>query len=150
MKRKILVDLDVLTNALWKGENEKAARKFLNTVMENVEILTPSTLIELIFNWKDRNIAKSILSFYLENSDILSQKTILREFERNKVDYKKIIDELVKVSGKEEDCFLVLVASVFGLDIITFNKKHLLNKKNEINDVLIRFNLKEVKINEPI
>ncbi len=151
MKKKILVDLDILTNAFWKGENKEIAEKFLNKIVnEDLEILTPSTLIDLIFDWKDRKLAQSILTFYSENSDILSQKTILREFEKCGIDYKEVVEEITKVSGKEEDSFLVLVASVFGLEIKTFNKKHLLNKKDEIRRVLQKFNLKEVEISDPI
>lgn len=149
--KRILIDLDVLTNALWKGKNRDIARKFLdNVAKEDVEILTPAALIDLIFEWNDRELAKSILEFYSENSDILSQRSILREFEKLGVNHGKVVEELKKVSGKEEDSFLVLVASVFGLEIITFNKKHLVGKKNEINRILRLFHLSEVKINEPI
>src|SRR3989338_1850848 len=132
--KRILIDLDVLTNALWKGENKDAAKKFLDSAREgDIEILTPSTLLNLIFDWENRKLAKSILSFYSENSDILSQKTVLREFGKSGIDYKKVIECLAKASGKEEDSFLVLVASVFNLEIKTFNKKHLLNKHDEID-----------------
>ncbi len=149
--KRILIDLDILTNALWKGENREAAKKFLDSIVkEDVEILTPSALIHLIFNWEDRKLAKSILSFYSDNSDILSQKTILREFEKLGIDYKKVIEELAEVSGKEEDVFLVLVASAFGLAIVTFNKKHLISKKKRMNQILRRHRLSEVEINEPI
>lgn len=149
--KRILIDLDILTNALWKGEKREEAKKFLaNIVKENVEILTPSTLIHLIFSWEDRKLAGEILSFYSDNSDILSQKTILGKFERLGVDYKKIIKELTEVSGKEEDVFLVLVASVFDLEIVTFNKKHLITKKDRMNQILRHYNLNEVEINEPI
>ena len=160
--KRIMIDLDVLTNALWKGENMEVAKRFLESVTkEELEILTPAALIDLIFEWNDRKLAKSILAFYSENSDILSQRTILREFEKLGVDHGKVVEELKKVSGKEEDSFLVLVASVFGLEIITFNKKQkqkdapmcvslLRGKKDEINRILRRFSLSEVKINEPI
>lgn len=149
--KRMIIDLDILTNAFWKGENKERAKKFLDSIAkDDVEILTPSTLLDLIFEWKDRKLAKSILSFYSENSDILSQKTILRKFEASKINYKVVIDRLTKISVKEEDSFMVLVAAAFELCITTFNKKHLLGKKGEINAILREFNLKEVEIDEPI
>ena len=148
--KKLLIDLDILTNALWKGENSEKAKAFLDKVAkEDVEILTPSALIDLIFDWENRKLAKSILSFYSDNSDILSQKTILGKFERLGIDYKKVIEELAEVSGKEEDVFLVLVASIFDLAIVTFNKKHLISKREKMNAVLRHYNPNEVEINEP-
>lgn len=149
--KRILIDLDVLTNAFWKGGKSEVAKRFLDDISKgDMEILTPSTLLYLIFNWKNRRLAGSILSFYSDNSDILSQKTILKEFDKLGIDYKKIIEELTKVAGKEEDVFLVLVASVFNLCIVTFNKKHLISKNEGINKILHQFNLQEVEINEPI
>lgn len=149
--RRILIDLDILTNALWKGQNSERAKKFLEKARtEDFEVLTPSALLDLVFDWKDRRLAKLILSFYSENSDILSKKTILRKFKEAGTDYKLIMEELTKTIGKEEDAFLILVASVFDLEIITFNKKHMVGKRDRINQTLVKFALNEVEINEPI
>ena len=104
--KRILIDLDILTNAFWKGNNKERAAKFLEDILrEKTEILTPSTLINTIFEWNDRKLAKTILVFYAENSTILSKKTILAEIQKSDLDYEKLVNNLVKISVKEEDDF---------------------------------------------
>ena len=60
--------------------------------------------------------------------------------------YKKQI----KINIKPEDAFLVLITSIFDINyLITFNRKHLKNNENKINEVLKRNGLKIIKIVEP-
>ena len=66
------------------------------------------------------------------------------------IDDEKILLELQSNGVKEEDAFIVLIASIFDLDnLITFNRKHLRNKKKEINEVLKRNGLKTIEISGP-
>ena len=51
---------------------------------------------------------------------------------------------------KKEDSVLVFVASLFNIDyLITFNRKHLKNNRDKINEVLKKNGLRTIKIVEP-
>ena len=53
----------------------------------------------------------------------------------------------MKIGIKDEDAFLVPVASSENLNyLITFNRKHLRNKVNEINCVLKKYELNKINI----
>ena len=127
---RIMIDLDVVTNALWKGSNKATALRFLKEIKEKeVEVFTPYSLLQRVLAWKHRKLTAKIFNFYSVYSDrILS---------------------LEKIGVKKEDAVLVLIASAFELEIKTFNKKHLYNKYQAINEILKKFGLKEVEINVP-
>jgi predicted nucleic acid-binding protein len=148
---KILLDLDIVVNALWKGKNKEAAVKFLNKLKkeDTFEIYTPYSLLQRVLNWKNKKLAAKIFNFYSIHSDrILSWKEVRKNL--SGVNYKAVIKLLTKSSVKREDAVLILIASVFELGIETFNKKHLYSKQYEINNILKSFGLKEVEINVPI
>ncbi len=147
---KILIDLDVVTNALWKGSNELAARRFLSEVRgdENIQIFTPYSLLQRVLAWRNRRLAAKIFNFYSIYSDrILSWKEIKRNLKN--IDYKAVVKLLEKCGVKREDSVLILIAGAFHLCIKTFNKKHLYNRTREINGVLGKFDLKGVEISVP-
>ena len=55
MKKKIIIDLDVVTVALWdsKGKNTELAKKFLSRVEKKEFYLgTPFLIIEIVLKWK--------------------------------------------------------------------------------------------------
>lgn len=144
-----MIDLDIVTSALWKGSNKTIALQFLKKVREeDIEIFTPYSLLQRVLSWKDRKLATKIFNFYSTYSDrILSWKEV-REKIKN-LDYKAVIKVLEKIGVKREDSVLILISSVFDLRIVTFNKKHLYNKHQSINEILKKFNLREVEINVP-
>jgi len=147
---KILIDLDIVTNALWKGKEKEIAIRFLNKTKKEaeLEIYTPYSLLQRVLNWKYRNLATKIFNFYSIYSDrILSWKEIRKNL--GGINYKAVIKLLEKIGVKREDAVLVLIAIVFELRIETFNRKHLHNKQNEINEILKKFNLKEIEIHVP-
>lgn len=149
--KKIILDLNVVTNALWKGREEEAGKKFIERIKKGeFEVYTPYTLLRLLLRWKDIKKVLQISDFYLLHSDgIMTLKAIRKRIDEIKLDYKKLLKELIYAGIKREDGFLVMIASIFGLEIVTFNKKHLYNKKDEINQVLKNLKLKEVEIYVP-
>ena len=150
--KKILIDLDVVTVAFWKGNKKDLAIKFLDGVKnEEFIIITPFSLINLILEWYDKSLANKMKDFYFEYSDhILSNIEILKLINRKSANEEKIIYELEGLGIKKEDSVLVFVASLFNVDyLVTFNRKHLKNNKNKINEVLKKNGLKKIEIVEP-
>jgi len=71
MKKKILIDLDVVTTGLWdrKGEKPERARRFMGRVEENeFKIVTPFILLERVAKWHYQELKDSIEEFYLKNT----------------------------------------------------------------------------------
>ncbi len=149
MKKKILIDLDVVTIALWgkPDEREKTAKKFIQRVEKNeFEVIIPFLLIELVLQWKHKILKEKIKEFYIQNSIVLSDTQINKNFE--KISHVElIIHKLFSHNIKEEDIILAMITSIFCLDyLVTFNRKHLKNKEAIINQILSKYNLRTIKI----
>lgn len=149
MKSKILIDLDIVTVALWKGEKKEVASDFLNYSKLSFNIFVPSAILSTLFVWRYRKLGRKIFDFYSDNSEILSQKKVKSLFRSLRVDYDRLILKLKEADVKEEDTFLVAVSSAFSLDLITFNHKHLIDKSENINKILLEAGLKKIIIKEP-
>ena len=72
MKKKIIIDLDIVTVSIWdkKGDNPKLATKFVNRV-KNKEfyVITPFFLLELVSKWKYSQLKDYIEDFYIKFTD---------------------------------------------------------------------------------
>ena len=150
---KILIDLDVVTVGMWdKGVNGDLARKFISRV-KNKEfcVVTPFYLIEHVFKWKNQWLKEAIENFYIKETDaLLSNEDIDSKIAESDINDKKVLLELQSKNIKEEDAFIVLVTSMQSLDyLITFNRIHLKNKKEVINEVLKKNGLKPINITGP-
>ena len=147
---RIIVDLDVVTVA--KGDNSKngdLSRKFLIRIeKEEFTMITPYILLGLVSNWKHAPLSSEIKKFYEFYSDeIISVKKLDEKFREYKTNRKELADELTKHTIKEEDMILVIITSLFDVDfLVTFNRKHLKNKEEEINNVLHKYKLKKICI----
>lgn len=154
MKEKIVIDLDIVTTSIWdkKGENVRMAIKFIDKV-KNKEfyVLTPFFLLELVSKWKYSQLKDNIEEFYIKFTDkMLSNEDLDEKIGSLNIDDKKIIEELKSKGIKGEDSLLVLVTSIFDADyLVTFNRIHLKNKKEAINEVLKKNGLKTIKIAGP-
>ncbi len=147
MKMKILIDLDILTVALWNRNKE--AIKFLERVKNGeFDVYTPFALFETVGKWKYERLKTEISGFYeLYSKRIISSSEAAEKIERLNLEGRKISEEFTKEGIKEEDSTLVLIASIFDIDIlVTFNRKHLRNKRVVINEVLRKHGLKGIKI----
>jgi len=154
IKRKIIVDLDVVTVSIWdkKGENVELAIRFINRI-KNKEfyVLTPFFLLELVSKWRYSQLKDHIEEFYLKFTDkMLSNEDVDEKIDLIAIDDEKIITELKNKDVKGEDSLLALVASIFEVEyLITFNRVHLKNKKDAINEVLKKNGLRTIKIAGP-
>ena len=153
MKKKILVDLDVVTVGKWdKGNKGDMARKLMNRIeYKEFELVTPSYMLEHLIKWHNVSLKEKIHVFYLkESTKLLSNEDVDIKIEELEIDDKALLTELRNKDVKEEDAFIVMVASIFDLDyLITFNRVHLKNKKEIINEVLNKNGLKTIQIVGP-
>ncbi|MEK6984431.1 MAG: hypothetical protein AABX33_07695 [Nanoarchaeota archaeon] len=152
--KKIIIDLDVVTVSIWdkKGKNVRLAVNFINRVKnKDFYVLTPFFLLELVSKWKYSQLKDYIEDFYLKFTDeMLSNEDLDLKIDSMLVDDKKIITELRNQGIKGEDSLLALVASIFEVDyLITFNRIHLRDKKETINEVLKENGLRTIKIAGP-
>lgn len=146
---RIIIDLDVITNALWKGTEKEAAVKFTERVKRGeFEVYTPYILLELIRNWKDKTLADKIFDFFkLHSSEIITVEKLSEKIQKAKIDLEALSKELTKITNKEDDSDLVLIGSIFELDyLVTFNRKHMRNKKEQISQFLKERNLKPINV----
>ncbi|MBI3051818.1 hypothetical protein HYY74_05170 [Candidatus Woesearchaeota archaeon] len=150
---KVMIDLDVVTVAAWgkSGQDTQSARRFLGRVANGeFEVYTPFFLFELLSKWNYTALVEEIKDFYIKNTaTFLTNEEIDARFTDNGIDDARILLELEKNGVKDEDAFLVLVASAFNLSLITFNRKHLKNKKERINEVLVINGLSTTEIIGP-
>ena len=154
MKKKIIIDLDVITVALWdtKGKNTELARKFLTRVGKKEFYLgTPFLIIEIVLKWRHELLKNNIKEFFVKNSDRLITDTEIKEkCEELNVNYELILKKLESAGIKSEDAALVLITSLFSFDyLITFNRIHLKNKKEEANKILKEWKLPTIQILGP-
>ena len=147
--KRLLIDLDVLTNAFWKGGLKDVSIQFLERVKAGeFELHTLYVLIESVMKWKDRILADKILDFYkLYSREIITVENLSEKLQETDLDYIGLSKELTKITNKEDDTDLVLISSIFDLDfLVTFNRKHLRNKKEQILEFLKRKNIKPIKV----
>ena len=154
MKKKIIIDLDVVTVALWDsiGKNIELARNFLTKVERKEFYLgTPFLIIEIVLKWKHEKLKNNIKEFFIRNSDRLITDTEIKEkCDELDVDYELILNQLENAGIKREDAALVLVASLFSFDyLVTFNRIHLKNKKEESNKILKEWKMPTIQILGP-
>lgn len=117
---KILIDLDILTIALWKGMEKDLAMKFLRRVKSGeFKVYTPYVLFELLSKWKDRTLADKILDFYkLHSTEIITFEQLSEKLQERKI-------------------------NLIGLSI---NRKHLRNKSGLILQFLKEKGLKQIEV----
>ena len=154
LRRRALVDLDIITVNLWdrEGENKKIADEFIKKIEKReFLIITPFSLLEIVTKWKNDALKDDIEEFYIKNShEILSNKDVDKRIKLLNIDDIKILKDLEKRGVKGEDALLVLITSIFKIDyLVTFNRKHLRNKEGEINQVLREDGLEAIKIIGP-
>ena len=152
IKNKIIIDLDVVTVGKWdKGNNGIHSRKLMIRVANrNFYLITPTLLLELVKKWKHESLKIQIEEFYLNNSDELIERLqIIEEIIYKKIDFEEIFNKFVDIGVKEEDITLILVSSLRDASLITFNRIHLKNKEEEINEILSEYGLRTIKITSP-
>ena len=152
-KKKIIVDLDVVTVAKWdKGKNGDLGRKFLLRIeQKELDMTTPFYLLGHLDKWEHVTLKEQIEDFYLKNSAaMLTNEDVDAKIDSLGVDDVSILLELQSNDIKEEDAFIAMAASLFEIDyLVTLNRKHLRNKEGKINEVLKKNGLKAIRIVGP-
>ncbi len=155
MKKKIVVDLDVLTITFSKRNDKRKsnAENFIEDIKKGeFEISTPYALIKLVTRWKIGEIRKNIIEFYETYSkNIISTKQFYDKTLEKGADIRELYKEFITLNIKREDVLLIIFTSIFELDeIVTFNRKHLKNNEEKINHILRNHKLKPIKIVLPM
>ena len=149
-KKKIVVDLDVVTVAKWdKGKNGDLSRKFVIRVEKGeFDMHTPYIILDLISEWRHTALVKEIKEFYdIYSQEIISVINLEDKILKLNINRKALTLDLKSYDIKDEDIILVIITSIFGVDcLVTFNRKHLKNNEVKINNVLQKYNLKTIKI----
>ncbi len=148
-RKRIVVDLDVITLAFWDKKDEANLIERIKT--NKFEMITPYILLEHLSKWNHKKLASEITGFYKKYStQVITAKNLLRKIEKIKVEYAVLLNRLVNIGVKEEDVVLVIISSIFDVDyLITFNRRHLKNKQKEINEVLKSNGIKTIQIKLP-
>ena len=154
MKKKILIDLDVVTVSIWNksGQQMEIAKKFIEKIEKGeFYVITPFLLIEVVLKWEHETLKTAIKEFYIKNSDRFLTDTEIKEMcEELDVNYEIVLNELESEGIKKEDAALVLITSLFSCDyLITFNRVHLKNKKEDANKILKKWSLSAIQISGP-
>ena len=150
MKKKIIIDLDVVTVAKWdKSDNGDLGRKFIIRVeKKEFEMLTPYIIFDLISEWKHKSLSKEIREFYdIYSKDIISVINLEDKIIELNVDRKALTSDLKFYDIKDEDIILVIITCIFDIGyLVTFNRKHLKNNEVKINNTLQKHRLRSIKI----
>ncbi len=153
MKKKVLVDIDVVTVAKWdKGKNADSGRSLISRIEKGeFHMITPYIVLDLVNKWKNEPLKKQITEFYeIYSSEILALKEIVDRAGNENKDYDGMINGLVEIGVKEEDAVLVFVSSIYKSDfLVTYNRIHLRNKEKEINLLLKKNKMKVIRIAVP-
>lgn len=153
MKRKISIDLDVVTVGLWeKRDPRKEEALGMLDRIKNKEfyIVSLSSLIKLPEKWKDKILAKKVTDYYFTNTDKhVDDAEIFDSLKKKDVNVSQLLSEFSKRNIKEEDIFLVLSSSLNSSTLITMNRRHLRGNEETINNILEKFGLKKILIRYP-
>ena len=146
-KKKIIVDLDIVTVAEW--DKDKDAVSFINRARSGeFEVYVPYSLLDLLDKWEYKNLSNKIKEFYeLYSQEIISAQKLTNKLDELNLREEVLTKEFLDKGIKEEDILLIIIASSFRLDyLVTRNRKHLKNKEEEINNVLHKCKLKKICI----
>lgn len=153
-KKKIIVDLDVITIGLWQKSDERRqeALRFIERIekKEFIVIMLSSTL-NLIEKWRHFELSKSIKDFYYKNTEhFIDDSEVMGFLNTNKVSASAIILDFSNSRIKQEDIMLILASVATNTDyLVTLNRKHLKNNSKKINDILYKHRLRNIKVVHP-
>jgi hypothetical protein len=153
-RKRILIDLDVVTVALWdkRDERRNVALNFIERINnKEFEVITLSSTLNLVDKWRHLTLGNSIKQFYIENtSHFIDEIEILEYLQRHKISSNQIIDEILSYNIKREDVMLILACiSTKVKFLVTLNRKHLKGKVKEINKVINNYKLHDINIVYP-
>ena len=144
-----MLDLDVVTVGKWdKGKNADLARALMARIAnKEFYVATPFLLLERISRWNYANLTAQMKEFYIKNSDnILTDEDVSRKIDElsrsSHFNQASLLKDLRRAGVGNQDAFLVLVAALFDLTLVTFNRKTLRNKEEAIVEVTRKYGIK--------
>lgn len=151
---KVIVDLDVVTIARWYEKRDPrltSSQKFMKRVERGeFSLEVPDTFLEILRLWDHGELAKRIKSWYEANAKLIipSGKAIKSIATKTRLNEETLIEKFASEADmKKEDAFLVLIgASSRTAYIVTWNKTHLRDKREKIEQIGKRLGLKIPKI----
>jgi len=153
LKKKILIDLDVLTVAEWEKEDtrKEEALEFLKIVgKKRFFVYVFDEQLEAVSKWENKNLREKIIKKLNEIKDEKEDAADLLEELKLEIgrNLEEFLDEFVNFTkSKRADLRLALTASALKVDyLVTFNRKHLKSKEKEIREFLRKYNLHTPKI----
>jgi len=151
---RIMIDLDAMLAAYGtpdKPEKKETAIKLIREVKAGKhELYTSYTLMDIVAGFNIEYFRKKIHRFYVRYSkDIITAKRLEEKLSSSGKEIKALLKKFTAIGIKEEDAVLATISSVFEVELKTFNKKHLLNKREEINKILREEDMNEIIVNEP-
>lgn len=149
MKRKVLVDIDVIAvvEHYIRDTDYKIAKPFVERIMSGeFEVYATYSLLDLVEKWQSKAIKEKILSVYRAYSYVIPAIEIEIRSKEKGITLEALVNKLSKKGVKEEDAALAVIASLFSLTLVTLNRKHLRNKRNEINKILKEAGLDEIEV----
>ena len=154
MKKKIVVDLDVVTVGIWKKMDERRVEAIkLMKRIENkeFEIVMLSSTLNLVEKWNNVGLSTNIRDYYSKNTNhFIDDLEIFNFLRKYNVSASEIINEFLKKGIKREDIMLILACVTVKVDnLVTFNRKHLKNNNQIINEILKKNKLHPIKVVYP-
>ncbi|MBI2172993.1 MAG: hypothetical protein HYT73_02150 [Candidatus Aenigmarchaeota archaeon] len=149
MKKKILVDIDVVAVAehYVNDRDYKIAKAFAKRITSGeFEVYTTHALLDLVKAWDNVAIKEKILLFYKSYFYVIPAAEIEAKSSERSIKLEGIVEKLSKKGVKPEDAILAVITSLFSLSLVTLNRKHLRNRRSEINEILKRNGLNEIRI----
>ncbi|MBI3034924.1 hypothetical protein HYY71_01245 [Candidatus Woesearchaeota archaeon] len=154
MKKKIIVDLDVVTVGIWEKSDKRReqALKFMGRIEnKEFEIVMLSSTLNLVEKWKNAELSTKIKEFYSKNTGHFTDDLEIFNFLRkHEVSASLVIDQFLKKGIKREDILLILACVATESDyLVTLNRRHLRDNEGTINSILNDNKLKKIKVVYP-
>ena len=154
MKKRIIIDLDVVTIGLWKKNDKRKpfALNFMKRVnnKEFLVVMLTSTL-NLVEKWNNVELSTNIRDYYSKNTDhFIDDLEIFNFLRKYNISVSEIIKEFLKKGIKREDIMLILACITVKADyLVTLNRKHLKGNNQFINEILKKNKLHTIKVVYP-
>lgn len=153
MRPKVLIDLDVITTKVWDRRQDTI--EFLDKVKRGEYMCTfPLFLIvHILRKWAYKKLVDKIIREIDEVTTEFLRSSVVEEAVERKTGMPSrvfIKKGFRKLDINKQDFTLVVFASVYEIDfLVTYNKTHLLQRQEDVEKFLRKFNLKSPKIISP-
>lgn len=151
---RVIVDLDVVTVAKWHEKRDPrlaSSQKFIKSVERGeFSLMVPDIFFEILKVWEHGELVGRIRNWYETNAKFVipTGKAIMRVASKINLSEETLIERFaLEVDMKKEDAFLVLLGTGCNAEyIVTWNKAHLRNKREKIEQIGRKLGLRVPKI----